>query len=303
VILFLNRRGSAGFLLCRNCGFVPRCSSCGLAFSFHRGEEKLVCHSCNRRRSAYERCPQCRSPYLRPMGAGTQRIEDEAARLFPPARLLRWDRDVTQAKGAHERILEHFLNHDADILIGTQMLAKGLDIPGVSLVGVVNADVALNLPDFRAAERTFQLLTQVAGRAGRANAPGRVIIQTYLPDHYAVTAAAEHDYQPFFDREIEQRRRLRYPPFRRLVRVTFAHTSEDAALREADRLASELRNEARRRGVAGIEVIGPAPAFVPRVRGRYRWEVLLKGGEPSELIDGLALGQGWTVDVDPVSLT
>ncbi|HET9201268.1 MAG TPA: primosomal protein N', partial [Dehalococcoidia bacterium] len=303
VILFLNRRGSAAFLLCRNCGFVPRCSSCGLAFSFHGGEEKLICHRCNRRRSPYPACPRCRSPYLRPMGAGTQRIEDEAARLFPAARLLRWDRDVTQAKGAHERILERFLRGDADILIGTQMLAKGLDIPAVSLVGVVNADVGLNMPDFRAAERTFQLLTQVAGRAGRANAPGRVIIQTYLPDHYAVTAAAEHDYKAFFDREIEQRRKLRYPPFRRLVRLTYAHTSEEAALREADRLAAELRRETRRRGRSDVEVVGPAPAYVPRSRGRYRWELLLKGIEPSEILDQATLGQSWSVDVDPVSLT
>jgi primosomal protein N' (replication factor Y) len=303
VILFLNRRGSAGFLLCRNCGFVPRCSSCGLAFSFHRGEEKLLCHACNRRRSMYPHCPKCNSPYLRPMGAGTQRIEEEAARVFPTARRLRWDRDVTQAKGAHERILDRFLRGEADILIGTQMLAKGLDIPGVSLVGVVNADIGLNLPDFRAAERTFQLLTQVAGRAGRADAPGSVIIQTYLPGHYAITAAAEHDYRAFFDREIELRRKLRYPPFRRLVRLAFAHTSEESAMQEADRMATGLRSEARRRGVADVEVIGPAPAFVPRVRGRYRWELLVKGNEPSELLHGLTFSQGWTVDVDPVSMT
>jgi primosomal protein N' (replication factor Y) (superfamily II helicase) len=303
VILFLNRRGSAGFLLCRSCGFVPRCSSCGIAFSYHRNGEKLVCHGCNRRRALYESCPRCHGPYLRPMGAGTQRIEEEAARAFPGARLLRWDRDVTQAKGSHERILARFLDHEADILIGTQMLAKGLDIPGVSLVGVVNADVGLNLPDFRAAERTFQLLTQVAGRAGRGDSPGRVIIQTYQPDHYAVTAAAEHDYRAFFDREIELRRRLHYPPFRRLVRLTYAHTNEAAAQREAGRLAGDLRNEVRRRGLTGIEVVGPSQAFIPRLRGRYRWDVLIKGSEPADLIDGLTLSQGWLVDVDPVALT
>ncbi|HEX5940562.1 MAG TPA: primosomal protein N' [Dehalococcoidia bacterium] len=303
VILFLNRRGSSGFMLCRGCGFVPRCNSCGLAFSYHRNEQKLVCHGCNRRRGPYERCPSCRSPYLRPMGAGTQRIEEEAGKVFPAARLLRWDRDVTQGKGAHERILTRFLNREADILIGTQMLAKGLDLPGVTLVGVVNADIGLNLPDFRAAERTFQLLTQVAGRAGRAGSPGRVLIQTYMPDHYAIVAAAEHDYSQFFEREIEHRRKLRYPPFRRLLRLTYAHTSEEAALREADRLASELRTDTRRRGLSGIEVVGPSPAYAARVRGRYRWDVLVKGNEPADLLEEITLGQNWIVDVDPVALT
>jgi len=237
------------------------------------------------------------------MGAGTQRLEDEAARSFPEARLLRWDRDVTRGKGAHERILTQFLNRDADILVGTQMLAKGLDLPGVSLVGVVNADVGLNLPDFRAAERTFQLLTQVAGRAGRAGSSGCVLIQTYLPDHYAIVAAAEHDYAQFFTGELAQRRKLHYPPFRRLLRLTFAHTSEEAALREADRLAGELREEARRRGLSDIEVVGPSPAFVARLRGRFRWDVLVKGSEPARLLEELTLSQQWVVDVDPVSLT
>jgi primosomal protein N' (replication factor Y) (superfamily II helicase) len=303
VILFLNRRGSASFLLCRACGFVPRCSSCALAFSYHRAAGSLVCHGCNRRRSPIAACPSCAAPYLRPVGAGTQRVEEEAASRFPGVRVLRWDRDVTQGRNAHDRILDQFLNAEAQILVGTQMLAKGLDIPGVTLVGVLNADIGLNLPDFRAAERTFQLLTQVAGRAGRAGEGGRAIIQTYLPGHYAINAAAEHDYEIFYRAEIEQRRKLRYPPFRRLARLTYAHTGEQAALREADRVASQLRAEIRRQGLPSVEIVGPAPSFFPKRRGRYRWDILVKGERPHQLVRTLNLGNGWTVDVDPVSLT
>lgn len=303
IILFMNRRGSAGFLLCRACSFVPRCPSCGLTYSYHRAEEKLVCHGCNRRRRPYESCPSCGGPYLRPMGAGTQRVEDDVGALFPGTRVMRWDRDVTSGKDAHERILNRFLDGDADILVGTQMLAKGLDIPAVTLVGVVNADIGLNLPDFRAAERSFQLMAQVAGRTGRGGQGGRVIIQTYLPQHPAIIAAAEHDYRAFYDNEIEQRRKLRYPPFRRLVRMTYAHTNEQAALREADRLAGELRTEVRRQGIPATEIIGPAPAYFSKLRGRYRWDILVKGREPERLVDGLRLAQGWVVDVDPVSMS
>jgi primosomal protein N' (replication factor Y) len=303
VILFLNRRGSASFLLCRACGYVPRCSSCGLAYSYHRADSRLVCHSCNRRRSPMSACPSCGGPYLKPVGAGTQRVEEEAATRFPGCRVLRWDRDVTQGRDAHDRILNQFLAGEAQILVGTQMLAKGLDIPGVTLVGVLNADIGLNLPDFRAAERTFQLLTQVAGRAGRAGSGGKAIIQTYLPGHYAINAAAEHDYEIFYRAEIEQRRKLRYPPFRRLARLNYAHTGEQAALREAERVASELRNEIRRQGLPAVDVIGPAPSFIARRRGRYRWDVLVKGERPHQLVRTMNLGNGWTVDVDPVSLT
>jgi primosomal protein N' (replication factor Y) (superfamily II helicase) len=300
VILFLNRRGSASFLLCRACGHVPRCSSCGLAYSFHAVGETLVCHGCNRRRKPLAACPNCQGPYLKPMGAGTQRIEEEARSVFAKARVLRWDRDATRAKGGHERILARFLSGEADILVGTQMLAKGLDIPAVGLVGVISADIGLNLPDFRAAERSFQLLAQVAGRAGRAG-EGEVVIQTYQPDHYAVVAAASHDYLSFYEREIDLREKLRYPPFRRLARLTYAHTNEQAALREASKVADGLRREVSRRGVPGTEVIGPAPGFTPRLRGRYRWQVVVKGREPAEVLEGLNLRQGWSIDVDPVT--
>ncbi|MPZ22331.1 MAG: primosomal protein N' [Dehalococcoidia bacterium] len=302
-LLFLNRRGSAGFLLCRACGYVPTCSACGLAFSLHRDEERLVCHGCSRRRNVYASCPGCRGPYLKPMGAGTQRVEEEVQQLIPGVRVLRWDRDATGARGAHERILGSFLAGEADVLVGTQMLAKGLDMPRVSLAGVVNADIGLNLPDFRSAEKTFQLLAQVAGRAGRAENTGSAIFQTYLPENYAIVAAAQHDYEGFYSAEIDRRRRLRYPPFRRLARLTFAHTSADAGLREAERVARVLREEVLRRGLPSTEVVGPAPALMQKTRGRFRWDVLVKSGSPESLVDGLDLGQSWRVEVDPASMS
>jgi primosomal protein N' (replication factor Y) len=199
-------------------------------------------------------------------------------------------------------ILAKFLAHEADIMVGTQMIAKGLDIPLVTLVGVISADIALHLPDFRAGERTFQLLEQVAGRAGRGELGGRVIIQTYTPDHYAIEAAAGHDYHALYAREIEFRRRMGYPPFGRLVRMTFAHTNLEYAQRQAATMAHHLRDEQSRRGLPNLDVLGPAPAFVPRLRGRYRWNVLLRGSEPAELLPDEALPRGWTVDIDPASV-
>jgi primosomal protein N' (replication factor Y) len=228
-------------------------------------------------------------------------VETEAARVFPHARLLRWDRDVTRGRHAHEQILARFLAHDADILIGTQMLAKGLDMPAVTLVGVVNADVGLHLPDFRSGERTFQLLTQVAGRAGRGERPGRVIIQTYTPDHYAIDAAARYDYDGFAAAELDARRRAGYPPFARLVRLTIAHPNARFAREDAMRVQRAL---SQRRAEVGsdVDVVGPSPAYVPRVRGRWRWQLLLRGRDPASLVRDFVLPPNWVVDVDPGSL-
>jgi primosomal protein N' (replication factor Y) len=235
------------------------------------------------------------------LGVGVEKVEAEAARAFPHARLLRWDRDVTRGKGAHERILAAFLAHEADILIGTQMLAKGLDMPAVTLVGVVNADVALHLPDFRSGERTFQILTQVAGRAGRGERHGRVIIQTYTPDHYAIDAASRYDFDGFVAAELESRRAAGYPPFGRLVRLVLTHPNPRFARDDALRLQRVL---AHRRAELGSDttIIGPSPAYVPRVRGRWRWQLLLRGRDPSELIRNFLLPPHWAVDVDPASL-
>ncbi|MDP2950230.1 MAG: primosomal protein N', partial [Chloroflexota bacterium] len=302
VILFLNRRGAASFVQCRDCGHVPRCPSCSVSLTYHASEGKLICHHCHRGRRLPGRCPQCDSPRIRFLGIGTEKVEQEAAQAFAGARLLRWDRDVTRRRGAHERILARFLAREADILIGTQMIAKGLDMPSVTLVGVISADVSLNLPDYRSGERTFQLLEQVAGRAGRGPLGGRVIIQTYTPHHYAIEAAARHDYAGFYEHEVALRRRLGYPPFGRLARLIFAHTNPVHAQEQAFRLAKTLRQERDRRGIPGVDILGPAPAFVPKVRGRHRWQVLLRGGDPAELLGELSFGQGWTIDVDPVTL-
>jgi len=302
VMLFLNRRGSASFVQCRDCGHVSECKSCAAALTFHSPQERLVCHYCGRRYPLPVTCPECGSRRIRQVGLGTERVEEEARREFSGARTVRWDRDVTRGRGSHETILAKFLAHEADILIGTQMIAKGLDIPLVTLVGVVSADVALHLPDFRAGERTFQLLEQVAGRAGRGERGGRVIIQTYTPDHYAIEAAANHDYHSLYEREVEFRRRMGYPPFGRLVRMTFAHTNSQYAQRQAAMMLNGLREEQQRLGIPNLDVLGPAPAFVPRLRGRYRWNVILRGSEPAALLRDLPLPRGWTVDVDPISV-
>jgi primosomal protein N' (replication factor Y) len=301
-MLFLNRRGSASFIQCRDCGHVPECKSCAVALTVHEPERRLVCHYCNRRYPVPQTCPVCGKTRIRSVGLGTERVEEAAREEFPEARVLRWDRDVTRGKDAHETILAKFLAHEADILVGTQMIAKGLDIPLVTLVGVVSADVALHLPDFRAGERTFQLLEQVAGRAGRGERGGRVIIQTYTPDHYAIEAAGRHDYHALARQETEFRRRLGYPPFGRLARLTFAHTNAGYAQTQAMQTAQRLRAECDRLGVPNTDVLGPAPAFVPRIRGRWRWDIIVRGGDPVALLEEMTLVRGWTVDIDPVSV-
>jgi primosomal protein N' (replication factor Y) len=223
-------------------------------------------------------------------------------KLFPKARLLRWDRDVTRGKGAHEEILDKFLAHDADILIGTQMLAKGLDIPLVTLVGVINADIGLYFPDFRSSEHTFQLLSQVAGRAGRGILGGRVIIQTYTPEHYAVVAAAAHNHHAFYEKELAFRREQGIPPFMRLARLIYSHTNAASCQKEAERMQQLLREEIDCSGLPQSTIIGPSPAYIQRLRGRYRWQIVIRNPEPQALLSKVPIPQGWTVDIDPISL-
>ncbi|MBI4298124.1 MAG: primosomal protein N' [Chloroflexi bacterium] len=301
-ILFLNRRGSASFVQCRGCGHVMKCRRCAIALTYHAPEDSLVCHQCNYRIAPPTTCPQCLRPGLRYLGLGTEKVEAEARQAFPQARLLRWDRDVTRGKGSHERILAQFQSREADILVGTQMVAKGLDLPEVTLVGVISADVSLHLPHFRAEERAFQLLTQVAGRAGRGPEEGRVIIQTYSPEHPAVVAAAHQDYSSFYRREIEERRRLGYPPFSRLIRLVYANLSAHRSQQEAERLCQRLRQEREGKGLSQPDVLGPTPAYIARLRGRYRWQILLRGPEPRLLLEDMPLPRGWSVDVDPLDL-
>ncbi|MDD5402157.1 MAG: primosomal protein N' [Dehalococcoidales bacterium] len=302
VILFLNRRGGATFVQCRNCGYVVTCQRCRISLSYHPDEEKLVCHHCNLRQPVPSVCPECSSKRIKYLGLGTQGVETEIARLFPQAKVLRWDSDTTRLKNSHSDFLERFINGKADILIGTQMIAKGMDFPGVSLVGVINADTGINLPDFRSGERTFSLLCQVAGRAGRGAVPGKVIIQSYYPSHYAIQAAASHDYQTFYNTEITYRRSLNQPPFSRLARLVFSHTNDEFCRREALRLKYELSLECARIGIAGLTLIGPAPAFYHRLRGRYRWSIIIKGADPKSLLDAINLPPRWQVDIDPLGL-
>ncbi len=302
VILFLNRRGGATFVQCRHCGYVLRCRRCDVPLTHHISGDVMICHQCNYKTAVPVTCPECTSRQIKFLGVGTQKVEQEVGYMFPRARVIRWDSDVITAKSSHEAILKKFRNREADILIGTQMVAKGLDIPSVTLVGVISADTSLNLPDFRAGERTFQLLSQVAGRAGRGSAGGRVIIQTYSPDHYAIQAAARHDYGRFYQQEISYRRQLHNPPFSQLASIIYAHTNDTACQREISKMKVLLTGEINARGIAGISLIGPAPAYIHRRRGRYRWQLLIRGTGLASLLAPVNFTHGWTIDIDPVSL-
>ena len=301
-ILFLNRRGSATTIQCRNCGFVIKCKRCDIPMTYHLDSDVLVCHRCNNKMKPPQVCPNCFSRRIRYLGIGTEKLAQEVQSLFPQARLLRWDSDVTQKKNAHQDILNKFRNYEADILIGTQMVAKGLDIPLVTLVGVVLADTSLNLPDFRAGERTFQLLCQVAGIAGRGQSGGEVIIQTYNPEHYTVQAAARHDYKGFYEQEINSRRQLQEPPFVQLATLTFVHANDNRCREEAEKTAKRIMEERNARGVPDLSLIGPAPAFIHRLRGRYHWQIILRGSELSSFLKNIPFQQGWMIDIDPVGL-
>jgi len=299
-ILLLNRRGSATSVVCRDCGHVARCEACDIPLTYHAAAARLICHRCDRRRPIPRRCPACGGSRIRYLGIGTQAVVEAVASCLPAARLLRWDRDVTSKKGAHEDISARFGRHEADVLVGTQMIAKGLDFPLVTLVGVVVADIGLNLPDFRAAERTFQLMTQVAGRAGRADLPSRVVIQAYNPEHYALQAAKAHDYWAFYHQEMTFRRTHGYPPFSRLARMLIRGRSQEIVKRRAEELRKSLLETVASRRLVATDVIGPAPAFVARVNGIFQWQVLVRASELSPILG--VVPDDVVVDVDPVDL-
>ncbi len=303
-ILFLNRRGTHTFVMCRDCGFVAECPRCEIPLTFHERAAQLICHRCNTREPIPHSCPSCHSHRIRYFGTGTQRIEELVSQIAPRARLLRWDRDTTGRKGSHEQILDHFASHEADVLIGTQMIAKGLDLPLVTLVGVVAADVGLYLPDFRGPERTFQLLMQVAGRAGRSRRGGRVIFQSYTPQHYALQAAAEHDYHAFYQREMEFRREQDYPPVSRLARLIFWDKKLEKVVEQSDRMMRNLQMRAEEIGIwgEGVDLLGPAPAPYARFRSYFRWQIIVRATDPSAFLHGIDIPFGWRIDVDPVSM-
>ena len=297
-ILFLNRRGTATYIFCRDCGYVLRCPNCDTPLTLHTDDrERLLCHQCGYERGKPKSCPQCGGKQIREYGLGSEKVEAEVNTLFPKARTLRWDWDTTRHKDAHEMILTHFANHQADVLIGTQMLAKGLDLPLVTLVGIVLADVGLYLPDPFAGERVFQVLTQVAGRAGRSERGGKVILQTFNPDHQVIQSAARHDVNGFYQYELEQRKRLGYPPFTRLVRLEVRNQDQASAEEEARRVAEKLSMISHQSSA----VIGPVPCFFAKVNGEYRWQIVLRGANPQELLRDIKL-DGWRIEVDPVSL-
>ncbi|MGA7171982.1 MAG: primosomal protein N' [Candidatus Dormiibacterota bacterium] len=295
-ILFLNRRGTSSVVLCRSCGEALGCPNCSVSLTLHSQGRLCTCHYCDHQVVLPDECPACGSRLLRALGAGTERIEAEAREQWPEARVLRMDRDTVGRRDAHREIYEAFVRREADLLIGTQMVAKGWDLPGVRLVGIVNADIALHFPDFRAAEKTFSLLTQVAGRAGRGDEPAQVILQTYSPDHPVVQLASSHDYEGFATVELEARRQLHFPPFTRLLVLTRSDASDPAAREQARLEAVRLREL-----LAGsdVEVLGPSPAFIPRLRSLYRWQLTIRAARLEPVRHHLPQGRGWAIDVDP----
>ena len=301
-VLFLNRRGASAMAQCRDCGQVVQCRRCSLPLSFHSAESAMVCHGCGRSAPALHRCGGCGGQRLRHQGLGVQRVADEAARLLPGVPVARWDSDAAPNAEAHQRILADFQTGKSRVLVGTQMVAKGLDVPAVSLVGVVLADVGLTLPDFRAGERVFQLLCQVVGRAGRGQTPGHAIIQTYSPQNYAIQAAAAQDYDAFYQKELAYRQQQGNPPFGRLAQLTFQHSNATDCQRAAAKMGRALRLRVSALGLPGVQVVGPAPGYPERLRGRHRWHLLLRGGDFDLLLDGVDLPPGWTLDIDPVSV-
>jgi len=308
-ILFLNRRGTATYVFCRDCGYSLKCPRCDLPLTYHsagrpsprNSQPMLTCHHCGYQRRLPRTCPQCQSSRIRQYGTGTERVETEVQALLPNARTLRWDYETTRGKGAHEVILKQFSAHGSDVLIGTQMLAKGLDLPLVTLVGVVLADVGLNLPDYRAAERTFQVLTQVAGRAGRSPLGGKVILQTFQPEHYVIQAAAKHDYMAFYRQELDYRKQLAYPPFTQLVRLEYRHAQASKAESAAKELAGKINTWLSSEGSHTTQISGPVPCFFTRLNNQYRWQIILRGHDPAALIRDRLPGD-WQVEINPPSL-
>ncbi|HYW18808.1 MAG TPA: primosomal protein N' [Nodularia sp. (in: cyanobacteria)] len=307
-ILFIHRRGHSTFVSCRSCGYVMECPHCDVSLSYHQTEEGapqiLRCHYCNYTRSHPPHCPECSSPYLKFFGSGTQRVAQELAKQFPQLSYIRFDSDTTRNKGAHRTLLTRFANGEAHLLVGTQMITKGLDLPQVTLVGVVSADGLLHLSDYRASERAFQTLTQVAGRAGRGDDPGRVIVQTYTPEHPVIGAVQQHDYQSFSQTELEERQALNYPPYGRLILLRLSSLDPIQVQNTAQIIATALSSS------EGFDILGPAPASVVRVANRYRWQIMLKF-DPDALPnlpdwesvrslcpDSVSL----TIDVDPLNI-
>ncbi len=315
IILFLNRRGHSTYVFCRTCGYVEQCDNCSISMTFHFTTKQLVCHHCGDKRPNQSSCPQCGSPAIRYFGLGTESVEQEVKKAFPKANVKRFDADSTARKNAHQQILDAFEGQKIDILIGTQMVSKGLDFPNVTLVGVIAADTALNLPDFRASEQTFSLLTQVAGRSGRAELEGKVVIQTYMPGHYSIAAAQKHDYIGFYTQELEARNAFRYPPFSHVATLLLRGKDEKEVIDAAHVVREHLEIWQTDQGYTSrpVEILGPAPAPLSKIEGKFRWHFLLRSHSVemiSRLLKSLtdespiAMKSGaveFIIDIDPTS--
>ena len=308
VILFLNRRGSSPFVQCRSCGYVVKCRSCDVSMTFHADSSTLICHYCGQKRKNVQNCPECQDQAVGKYGVGTQLVVKKLGELYPELVIDRWDTDAITKHSHYGDLLNRFRSGQTDVVVGTQMISKGHHLPNVTLVGAISADVGLGLPDFRAPERVFQTLCQVAGRAGRGEQEGKVVIQTFQPDHYAIKAAASQDYRSFFDIESSNRVKNIHPPYSKIIRLLRQDVDDKSGQREAKHLANLLVKQKQIWGLADTEVLGPTPAFPSRVRGRYRWQIILRGPNPRTLLDTIRLpvGQeerrtmrrGWILDVD-----
>lgn len=306
-LLMLNRRGYAPFFLCADCGYTYKCLSCSITLIYHRDSDKLKCHYCNSFLKPHRSCPACKGRNFKYIGAGTQRIEEELNKILPQLSMQRMDRDSTQKKLSHYRIVRKMEDHQIDLLLGTQMVAKGHDFPAVTLSAAVSSDVALNLPDFRTAERSFQLFTQLAGRAGRGDAPGVAYIQTFEPFHYVFDYVIHHDYRGFYKREINLRRQLSYPPFTKLIRIILSFKNKDTAEKTVTAVRRNIKSIDRK----GVDILGPAPAPIEKIKSLWRWHMILKGNN-SQALRRAAAGvtdmlhdskdMRIDIDVDPVSM-
>ncbi len=301
-ILFLNRRGNSPIVQCRDCGYVAGCSSCSVSLTYHSVDGRLWCHRCNRRTRLPKSCRKCGGGHIRQLGIGTQRVVEEVSQLLPGVRVERWDADTTRLGSGPEETMRRLADGETQVLVGTQMVAKGLDVPNVTLVGVVLADIGMYLPDFRSGERAFSLLCQVAGRAGRGAASGKVFVQTYTPEHYAIAAAASQDYSAMFRREIQARRQMGNPPFNQMVHLVYQDADATFCQKQADATARQMRRSSYAQGLTDIEVIGPAPGIPARLRGRYRWHLVLRGRNLQRFLESSGFPKGCTVDVDPAHL-
>jgi len=296
VLLLLNRRGSSTYVFCRDCGYVETCPNCEIPLTFHMKNNFLLCHHCNFKAKPKTTCPNCQSLAFKYLGAGTQKVELEVKQLFPKANVSRMDKDTTEERGSHEKIYQNFAEGKTDIIVGTQMIAKGWDIGDIDLVGVVVADIGLNFPDFRAEEKTFSLLTQVAGRTGRRDERGEVIIQTFAPENFAIISATDHDYEGFYDKEIQDRETLNFPPFTDLTKIYFSSNDLSLAVKEAAKIKEILDNNMNKKV---IQIIGPSPAFIQKQKNSYTFQMIIKhrGNIAQNMIK--LLPKGWSIDIDP----